>query len=501
MDHTIVDTPAGRLQGRFTREGDVLMFLGIPYAAPPVGPARLRPPQPPAAWPGIRDATHYGAGAAQKLGMMEQLMGGKGFRTDEDCLTVNVWTPGADDGRRPVMVWIHGGAFLTGTGATSWYDGRNFCRSGDVVVVTINYRLGALGFLHLAEIGGEAWATSGNTGLLDQIAALAWVRDNIEAFGGNPADLTVFGESAGGMSVGTLLGTPAAAGLFQRAIAQSGASSFVFEGDEATAVARQTLVALGVDPTPAGLGRLTEVPADAFVEAQESVIAANRSAILTYRPVVDGVTLPEPPLDAIAAGSAAGVALLCGTTAEEMRLFNLLDPSLADLDDSGLLRRARAFLGDRADDAVATYRSDRPAASNADVAQAMATDAVFRIPAIRLLERQAAVSPSCWAYLFSMRSTAFDGALGACHGLEIPFVFDNLGRPGVAVFTGEPPGGAELAARMHRAWVTFARTGNPGHDGLPDWPAYDTIRRATMDFDATCRVLDDPMGNERAVWD
>jgi para-nitrobenzyl esterase len=493
MDAPVADLSSGRLQGKWTPEGDVAMFRSVPYAAPPVDGARFRPPQPVQPWAGVRDATAFGPRPPQTAGFMEGMWGNKPLFTDEDCLHLSVWTSSPDDGRRPVMVWIHGGGFMTGAGSTPWYDGRGFVRSGDVVVVTINYRLGALGFLHLAELGGEAWAGSGNCGILDQVAALSWVRDNIAAFGGDPGNVTVFGESAGAMSVGTLLGVPAARGLFRRAILQSGACAHVSAGDRATTIAVETLDALGLDT--GDLRRLSDVPVAALVEAQETVGARREGEVaLPYQPVIDGLVLPIAPLEAVAAGSAAGVAVICGTTSEEMKLFTVMDSSLAEADEARLIRRAATVVGDRAADAVAAYRATRPGASVADVWIAMATDAVFRIPAIKLLEAQSAHTPDCWAYLFTVQSTAFDGALGACHGLEIPFVFDTLDRPGVSVFTGQPANAREVAAAMHGAWVTFANEGDPG------WPRYETGRRATIEFGTERRVLDDPGGVERRFW-
>jgi para-nitrobenzyl esterase len=492
MDAPVAESANGRLLGKWTPEGDVALFRGIPYAAPPLGPLRFRPPQAPADWAGQRDATRYGPSAPQNPGTLERLMGGQSLRTDEDCLTLNVWTPAADAGKRPVMVWIHGGAFVTGSGSTPWYDGRNFVRSGDAVFVSINYRLGALGFLHLGDLAGEAYASSGNCGLLDQIAALRWVRDNIGGFGGDPGNVTVFGESAGAMSVATLLGLPAARGLFARAIIQSGSCRFVSTRERATAIANETLAPLGVGA--ADLARLVEMPLTQLLAAQEAVYTKHAAASLPYQPVIDGVVLPEPPLDAVAAGSAAGVPVLCGTTSEEMKLFTLMDSSLASSDEASLLARAAEVFGTRAEEALAVYRQERPDATNAEVWTAVATDAIFRIPAIRLLEAQLSNTPDCWSYLFTMRSTAFGGALGACHALEIPFVFANLDRPGVNLFIGDPPGAAALSATMHQAWVAFAKHGDPG------WERYESGRRATMEFGVQSRLVDDPLGAQRRLW-
>jgi para-nitrobenzyl esterase len=501
MSSPIVETAAGKVEGKRAPEGDVLMFRGIPYAAPPTGPTRVRAPQP--APPGTepRDAPRFGPAAPQVPGVMEQLYGNK-LTTDEDCLTLNVWTPAADAGRRPVMVWIHGGAFLSGTGSIPWYDGRTFVRSSDVVVVTINYRLGALGFLHLADLGGEAFASSGNVGLLDQVAALTWVRDNIGSFGGDSGNVTVFGESAGAFSIGSLLGLPAARDLFGRAILQSGASSNVSDRETATSVAVRLLGTLGLSADAAGVAKLRDVPAAKLLEAQDAVVnKIFNNHRLPFQPVVDGTALPRPPLDAIADGSADRVAVICGTNLEEMRLFTLLDTDLASGEEEALVRRSTDAFGAAAVGMIPAYREARPGASTQEIFVALTSDLVFRIPAIRLLERQSLVNADCYSYLFTMRSTSFGGGLGASHVMEIPFVFNNLDRPGVALFTGEPPGSADLAGRMHTAWAAFARSGDPNHPGIPVWPRYDTGRRATMEFGSDCRVIDDPSGAERALWE
>ena len=501
MSPPIVETTSGKVEGKRTPEGDVSLFRAIPYAAPPIGPRRFRPPQAAAPWTGVRDATRFGPASPQVAGVMEQLYGST-MQTDEDCLTLNIWTPATDGGHRPVMVWIHGGAFLTGSGSIPWYDGRAFARSSGAVVVTINYRLGALGFLHLADLGGEAFASSGNVGLLDQVAALTWVRDNIAAFGGDPGNVTVFGESAGAFSIGTLLGLPAAQGLFRRAILQSGASSNVLDRDRASSIATRLLSQLGLAASAGGLAELLQIPFSTLLAAQDAVVNDTfTNHRLPFQPVVDGTALPRPPLDAIGDGSAADVTVLCGTNLEEMRLFTLLDTELATGGEELLVTRATAALGQDAADVIAAYRAGRAGESTLDVFVAVSSDLVFRMPAIRLLERQSAVNPDCYSYLFTMRSTSFGGGLGASHVMEIPFVFDNLDRPGVALFTGDPPGASQLAQRMHRAWGAFARYGDPNHPDLPNWPRYETGRRATMEFGSSCKVLDDPMGEERRLWE
>ncbi|MBV8984127.1 MAG: carboxylesterase/lipase family protein [Acidimicrobiia bacterium] len=489
---TIVETTAGAVQGR--EKNGIFDFRGIPYAAPPVGELRFRPPQPVEPWTDVRDTTAFGPMAPQNMGAMEQMFGAPPRPMDEDCLTLNVWTPGLDDARRPVMVWIHGGAFLYGTGATPWYDGRTFARN-DVVLVTINYRLGAFGFLH---IDGQ-----GNNGILDQVAALEWVRDNIAAFGGDPGNVTAFGESAGAMSVGTLLGLPAAKGLFVKAIPESGAAHSARSVDQAERIVNAFLLELGIDPGPLAVERLRDLPAQALLDAQAKIVEKNLDGGLAFTPVVDGVVLPEPPIDAIGKGQAAGVRVLIGTTRDEWRLFTMMDPAIAKLDDAGAVKRVAGMVRDpaRAADVVARYRASRPEASTADLWSDIGTDLVFRIPAVRLAERQSELGNDVYMYRFDYCTPVFGGGLGACHALEIPFVFESLDKGG-EMFVGPINDDVRtLATRMHDAWVGFARTGAPAADGLPEWPTYSEKRRATMLFDFEPRVVDDPGGADRDVWD
>ncbi|MDQ1374750.1 MAG: para-nitrobenzyl esterase [Actinomycetota bacterium] len=496
-----VETATGRVEGR-TKDG-VTQFRGIPFAAPPVGDLRFRPPQPALSWTGTRDATRFGPQALQAAGQMEALFGGTPPASSEDCLFLNVYTPAADDARRPVLVWIHGGAFLTGSGATPWYNGQSFAAAHDLVVVTINYRLGALGFLHLEDIGGDGWEGTGNLGILDQVAALEWVRDNIAAFGGDPDNVTAFGESAGAMSVGTLLGTPAAKGLFTKAIPQSGAAHHGKTREAADATARELFAELGLEPTPEGAARLRDLPVDAILEAQNTLVMRNLSAALAFTPVVDGIVLPEAPIDAIGGGSAAGVRVLIGTNADEMKLFSMMDTRLSVLDEATLLSRVGKELDDagKAAELVTAYRATRPDASAGEIWGDLQSDYIFRIPAVRLAERQSDRNNAVFSYLFRWKSPAFGGALGACHALEIPFVWNTLEHGMSQLFCGPADDTSRaLAATMHEAWATFARTGTPSAPGLPDWPAYDTERRATMIFDATCRVEDDPGAADREAW-
>jgi len=492
---TIVDTRSGKIEG-FERDG-VHVFRGIPYARPPVEARRWHVPEPEEPWQGVREAMQFSAHSAQSPFMMTRLLGGKEPVISEDSLYLNVWTPACDDGRRPVMVWIHGGAFVWGAGDTPWYDGTNFALHGDVVVVTINYRLGPFGFLHLADLFGDAFAGSGNLGICDQIAALEWVRDCIAAFGGDPHRVTVFGESAGGGSIGTLLGTPAARGLFARAIPQSGAASWSSTADQATDIATRLVERLGVKH--GDTDALMAAPMHAVIRAVPSFAEGGVSA-LPFQPVVDGVVLPRPPLDAIAAGNAAGVHLVTGTNRHEMTLFHLADPTVATLDEAGVRDRVAAWLGDNSDTVVDGYLARRPHASPQELWLDLATDAVFRVPAIRMLEAQLPHAP-VWSYLFTWETPVFGGVLKSTHALEIPFVWDNLARQGSEMFTGTGDDRQPIADAMHRAWTAFAHNGDPNHGGLPAWPRYELDRRATMRFDVTCEILDDPAGEDRAAVD
>jgi para-nitrobenzyl esterase len=483
----VVGTVYGKVSGQVS--DGVAAFKGIPYAAPPFGQNRMRPPARPQAWEGVRDATAYGPTAPKPpypapydALLPEPVIAG------DDCLNLNVWTPDPGGSGLPVMVWIHGGAFVNGSGAVADYAGDRFARDG-VVCVTINYRLGCDGFLLLDD-------AIPNRGLLDQIAALEWVQENIAAFGGDPGQVTIFGESAGAMSVTTLLSMPRAAGLFRRAIPQSGAGHHALPPETARVVTAELARRLGVAPTQA---EVAAVPVDRLVDAQRQLsadivlnpdpgrwreVSANGMA---FEPVVDGEILPARPIDGIASGNGRGVDVLVGTNRDENRLF-LVPTGVADAIDDATLALIAGGLGlDAA--GLAVYRSGAPNAGDA-LADVM-TDWFFRIPAIRLAERH---QGGVYMYEFAWPSPVLGGRLGACHALEIGFVFDTLDAEGADVLYGASPP-AELAATMHRAWVDFARSGRPG------WDAYDPQTRATMTFNVDSALVHDPRPERRILWD
>ena len=490
----VVTTRQGQVRGHVS-EG-VAAFKGIPYAASPFGPNRFQPPRPPQSWDGVRDALEYGRVAPQPpyAPPFDRLLGDQGL-PGEDCLNLNVWTPDPSSGGLPVMVWIHGGAFMRGSGALPTYDGSRFARHG-VACVTINYRLGADGFLYL----GDGIA---NRGLLDQIAALEWVQENIEVFGGDPAKVTIFGESAGAFSVATLLSMPRAKGLFQRAIAQSGAAQHTSSVATAQMVGRNLADKLGVAPT---MTAIATVPLVRLVEAQAELaqelavrpeparwgeVAANG---MIFEPVVDGEVVPARPIERIVAGASADVDLMVGTTTEEWRFFLVPTGAIDRVTEDRLSTTARV-MGLDVEHALAVYRASRPEATPGDLLGALITDWFFRIPAIRLAEAHDKNGGSTYLYEFAWRSPLFDGRFGAVHAVEIGFVFDNLGRDGAMTLAGSEPPQA-LADVMHRAWVAFATNGAPG------WSPYDSRARTVMRFDgAGGTVVIDPAANERRLWD
>jgi para-nitrobenzyl esterase len=489
----LVQLKDGAVRGK--AESGVSAFLGIPYAAPPFGASRMQPPQAVQAWDGERDATAYGPTAPkgsyppQYTALFPEVV-----IPGEDCLNLNVWTPDAFATGLPVLVWIHGGSFMNGSGSVGEYNGAAFARDG-VVCVTINYRLSAEGFLFLDD--GIA-----NLGLLDQLAALRWVQANISAFGGDPARVTVAGESAGAMSVTTLLSMPLAEGLFSQAIAQSGAAAHTLNRDEARMVSGYLADALGVPADREAikaipLARLVQAASDLVVEVQTAPDPARWGqlalSLLPFAPTIDGAVLPQAPLPAIAAGQGSDVRLLIGSNRDEARLFLIAAGSIDLIDDATLEAAAGAY--GLSADALTVYRANRPGASAGDVLAAVVTDWFFAIPPIRVAEARAERgTASTWTYRFDHLAPEDNHRLGACHGAELPFVFDTITRDDVHPRIGDTPSQA-VADQAHKIWVDFITNGDPG------WAAYDTTSRTTGLLSDGINAIDDPAADERARWD
>jgi para-nitrobenzyl esterase len=507
----VVEIGPGRLRGVW--RGDLWSFSGIPYARAPIGPLRWRPPAPVERWDGIRDASTFSPIAPQSAsvaGITSPSDPDNSEPHSEDCLALNVWTPELpvtpSNGRgvgHPVMVFIHGGGFTSGSGSVFLYRGGNLVRNGDAVVVTINYRLGALGFLGHRELS-EPDGLVGNWGLHDQVAALRWVRDNIAYFGGDADNVTIFGESAGGFSVAALLGAPGAAGLFRRAIVQSG-GAYAHSVEEAERAGARLAAVLGL--ASCERGSLERVPAAELVAATEEIGRRRPDPgmlPLPFLPTVDGVFLPRHPLTAVADGAASGIDLLIGTNRDEMTLFGLGNPALMGMDEAGVERWiANALPGVPGDEVVEAYRSARASRSEPveprDIWVAAGTDIVFRWPSLQLAADHVARGGRAYVYLFDWESPAFDGILGSCHALELPFVFGAVDVPVVQLFSGGGPAVTALSHHMQRAWLDFSRTGDPSHDGIGPWGRWDPARRSTMIFGAQTSLVDAPRDAELAV--
>ncbi len=489
---TTVTTKYGIVSGEST-EG-VTRFLGIPYAASPTGPLRFRAPEPPAPWDGVRACTEFGPTPPKPdyVAPFDTLLPEPNIPGD-DWLNLNVWTPDVA-GRAPVMVWIHGGAFANGNSAVPIYDGHAFARDG-AVLVSINYRLGVDGFALLPD-------APPNRGLLDQVAALEWVRDNIASFGGDPANVTIFGESAGAMSVTTLLGMPRARGLFGKVIAQSGAAQVGADRKDAQLVTGELSAVLGVEASAASLA---DLDLDKLIAGQAAVRDAMAAApdparwgasivatSMAFIPVIDGDVLPVHPLAALAAGQGSEVTLLAGTNTEEFRLF-FVPNGLAAMVTPETLPVFLAGLG-ISPDTAAVYQANRPEASAGDVLCALVTDRFFRNPTLAAAEARLAASGPARTYLYEFAWQSPVMGVGAAHAVEIPFVFDTLASPDAhAVVGNEPP--ADLAAEMHGAWIRFATTGDPG------WPAFDASYPVmTFGGPGGSAVALDPRGDERISW-
>ena len=489
-DELVVRTTAGDLRG--AHENGVAVFRGVPYAAA----ARFAPPQPVSAWQGVRDARRDGPIAPQGRSRLAHVMGDFERPQAEDCLTLNIWTPAADTKKRPVLVWIHGGAFSSGSGSIPWYSGERFAANGEIVVVSINYRLGALGFLCLPGV------SPGNLGLRDQVAALRFVRDNIAAFGGDPTNVTVVGQSAGASSIAMLLTMPLARGLFRRAIMQStpfGRLTRVL--DDLHRIGRRLLEVLELKPDEAD--KLKTVPVAQLLAAQGKLAGLEKKfadALAPFWPTIDGEVLPGPVPAALKAGAGAEIDTMIGTTREEMAAFYGIDKEIDAADQAQVEGVFAKVFGSGYQPYYDEIRGMRASHTNAALLGDLMTDAMFRIGSLRLAEWREQQGHPAYVYQFDWQSPA---GLEFAHCLEIPFVFNNFENwPDSPMLKGANPAEtAGLAGAMHNAWIAFAHTGKPDHKGLPAWPVYKRADRMTMRFDSVIGPVSDLAGlSWRKPW-
>ena len=476
-------------------EGGIKVFKAIPYAQA----RRFMAPTAPTAWAGVRDALAYGPMSPQAIRQLGSLFASWTFDKEysEDCQILNVWTPGLrDNARRPVMVWLHGGGFASLSGSRNVFDGTRLCRKGDVVVVTLNHRLNSFGYLQLAQLD-PAWPDAGNAGMLDIVAALRWVRDNIAEFGGDPSNVTIFGQSGGGAKVTNLMAMPAARGLFHRAIVQSGSYYLqAMTADQGTRLAIALLEAAGL--THRDVGKLATMPVAALVAATEKASAGPARA--NFQPVIDGRNLPSGPFAPGAPALSDGIPLMVGTTATEMTLLTgAREPATFSLTDADLRRRLGAwFQAGDIDTVIRTFRATRPNATPSDIFFAVSTDKTLREGAWWQAERKAARKAApVWLYELDWVTPVDGGKWGSPHSLDLAMVFDNVGLS--ASMTGTGIGAQRVADQMSATWLAFARTGRPNNPTIPFWPAYREAERATMVFNVESRVINDFRGDERTL--
>jgi len=486
----VADTAYGKIRG--VDSGGIKVFKGVPYGASTAGKNRFMPPARPESWSGVRDALQYGPSAPQTLAMKGE---------SEDCLVLNVWTPAIKDGRkRPVMFWCHGGGFASGSGSSPGTDGTNLARRGDVVVVTINHRLNVLGFTYLGELAGAPFMESGDNGMLDIVHALKWVRDNIAEFGGDPNLVTIFGQSGGGRKVGTLLSMPAAKGLFQRAIIESGPTIKLVDRGPANHVADRLIAKLQVGANE--VAELQKIPVERITAAYFAVVkdmGAADQMTEGFSPMVDHSIIPAHPFDPVASSVSAGVPLMIGSTRTEMTLQS--PPDAFSLTEDAMLERVKGLMGYNISRTIEVYRKANPGATPSDIYFLIASDYRYGAPVMKIAERRAALKAGpVYLYYFRWETPVDGGRLKSPHTIEVPFAFDNVKIS--ASLTG---GGAEamaLADKVSSAWIAFARTGDPNTPKLPHWPKFNAQDRPTMVFNNVSKVENDPIREQRlAMFD
>lgn len=494
---TIVNTQAGAVEGE-ARDG-LHVFRSIPYAESTASQWRFRPARPKAPWTGVLSCRTPRAVAPQLLDVAYAMSGSSvEHLCNEDCLELNVWTPGVDGAKRPVMVWIHGGGYLYGSSHDDDYNGTALALAGDVVVVTINYRLGIFAHLHLADVGGEEFRDSGVLSVTDQAEALRWVQANIAAFGGDPGNVTIFGESCGAFSVSNLMASPLGKGLFRRVIAMSGSA-----GGRSPKTGAEVTEAILRHANVTSVAELQAMSMRQVLDLQAWAIANLGLAEATFIPVL-GVSpvLPADPIAAIAAGSASGIDLMTGYTKDEMRFWTLYYPDLLDRPDAAVTSWAKELFDDKAGRVLETFARARPEETLPERACSIIASIVFGYMTDRQAVGHAAHTPRTFLYRFDWQTTAMGGRLGTPHAAELPFVFDTFDISwGKMVAEDDTPARRRMFSAFQRAFLAFARTGNPHHDGLPAWRPYDEESRAMMIFGETIRLVDNPIGAEIALWD
>ena len=484
---SILETRFGKVAG--VKSQGVHVFKGIPYGADTRN-TRFLPAQPPVAWKKTRDATSYGPSCPQPS-EREQM--------SEDCLVLNVWTPALRDGaKRPIMVYFHGGEFSSGSGSSPIYDGTRLCNRGDVVVVTVNHRLNVFGHLYLARFGGSKYASSGNVGILDLVQALTWVRDHAELIGGDPQRVMVFGQSGGGAKIATLMAMPVAKGLFHRAATMSGQQITAAGPRGATQRARTILETLKIAPTD--IAKLNDVPTADLVAATRASDPSMLGRNVYFGPVLDQEALPRHPFYPDAPPLAADIPMIIGNTLDETRAFLGNEPGVEQLTWEELPERLlpQLHVDIQPEYVIAEYRKLYPKYSATEVFFAATTAGRSWRGAVIEAELRAAQGSPVYAYQLNYRSPLENGRFGAMHTMDIPLVFNNIAQPGS--LTGKDADAQKTADQMSEAFLAFARTGKPSHEGIPEWRPYELPARATMVFDATSQLVDDPRGEERKLF-